>query len=301
MGSGAKRPVIADLLEVCLGALAGLIAILAIVTGHSVQPDPIRLAFLTLFVLFSSRFVVRLDRGSLRLTMVATAASALLLSPPWAALLGAIAGLTWIGHAPPARRSVGLGASIFWACSGSAIQTFASPEPGSVRAIGIATVVVIWMILLNWIHTPIAIWLITGEDPRAVFRRAWGRSFLNTFGYFGFGAILVASVLDGTPRGYLLASFVGILTVSLSQALASGRSAEALQTQVDDGLRHLAYRRALEGSVHNFRNELAVVKGNLEAVSDGRLSKLTRGRVSDASEALDNVLRRLDGFLRLEC
>jgi len=92
MGSWASRRVIAILLEVCLVGLAALISLSTFPAGQGSLPDPFRLGFLVVLVLLSSRFVVRLDRGSLRLTMIATAAAALTLTPPWAAVIGALAG-----------------------------------------------------------------------------------------------------------------------------------------------------------------------------------------------------------------
>src|SRR5205807_1158185 len=52
--------------------------------------------FCLLLVLFCSAFVVRLDRGYLRLTMIATQVSAMVLPAPLAGLMGLVAGLLWV-------------------------------------------------------------------------------------------------------------------------------------------------------------------------------------------------------------
>src|SRR5437016_357796 len=61
-----------------------------------VSGELIRASVLVGLVLFLGRFVVRLDRGSLRLTMIGTQAAAMLLFPPLAGFVGLVAGLSWI-------------------------------------------------------------------------------------------------------------------------------------------------------------------------------------------------------------
>src|SRR5438270_11890793 len=69
--------------------LAGAAAMLA---GTPTVRDPAALIVKTLFclvlVLFCSAFVVRLDRGHLRLTMLVTQVSAMVLTVPLAVLIG---------------------------------------------------------------------------------------------------------------------------------------------------------------------------------------------------------------------
>src|SRR5438105_46280 len=97
-------------------ALAGGIAMLV---GYRTTKQPevalTEALFCLLLVLFCSAFFVRLDRGHLRLTMIATQVSAMVLPVPLAGFMGLVAGLLWLRHgSTPGHRYAGTGASIFW-------------------------------------------------------------------------------------------------------------------------------------------------------------------------------------------
>src|SRR6266513_180633 len=98
--SGDLRRFLLPSLELSLGLAGGL----AMLAGAAPVPVPeVRLsetAFLIGLVLFFGGFVVRLDRGQLRLTMIGTQAAAMILPPPLAGLVGLVAGASWFRHGP---------------------------------------------------------------------------------------------------------------------------------------------------------------------------------------------------------
>jgi signal transduction histidine kinase len=160
-------------------------------------------------------------------------------------------------------------------------------------AMGI-TLVAVSMTLANWFVNLIGIAVLTDEPIWRTVRTIFSRAFLAAFVYFALGAFLISSVLDGSPRGYLLAVVVGLLSVALTQMLLERRSREALEAQVADSHRHLGYSRALEGVVHGLRHQLAISKGYVEDVLEMRLGAQARARVLGAKASTDSALQTLD-------
>jgi len=280
-------------MELVLGLLA-IVVPAFLPAGYMIDREEARrVVFLVVLTLLLGQFVVRLEVGSLRLTMIGTVAAALVLPPGWAMLVGAISALSWLPHAPRRHWYAGLGATMFWVSSAACLRVVSAKWVAGIDGVVAPIIVVSTITLLNWVHTPVGHWLAGGNAPVGVLQKALTRSFMAAFVYFSLAGILVATVLDGTVRGYALATIVGVLSVALTETLKAQQTQLALQTHVNDGLRHIAYTRALEGSVHNFRNSLAVAKGRLEDLSEGHQEQPLRGLIDSAQQALDEVLDSL--------
>ena len=291
--ASAAKPYVIPGLELALGT-GGCLAIWA---GSHARAEPsvelAEAAFLVILVIFFGRFVVRLDRGHLRLTMIATQAAAMILAPPAAGLVGLIAGISWFRQGPPGYRYLGAGATIFWTVTASLLRVRLGSTSWWGAALGLVLVAV-WMTLMNWGLTILGLSLLTDEPGTQIARKAFSRAFVAAFLYFSLAAILIANVMDGSPRGYLLAVVVGLLSVTLTETLAERRSRAALEAQVADNQRHVGYSRALEGVVHTLRHQLAISKGYLEDVLEARLSPLSRSRAEAAKSSTDVALVMLD-------
>ena len=248
--------------------------------------------FLTVLVIFLGLFIVRLRRGYLRLSLTGTQAAAMLLPPRLALVVGVISVATWIGR-PGVRRFKQTGAPIFWITAGSAIS-WSMRLRGGVLADVSPVAVVASVTLMNWVLTSISAELAYSEKALTVFRVSFDRSFVGAFAYFALGAILIANLVDGSVRGYVLASIFAILSVVLTETIRERNARIALEAQIADTQRHLAYTRAAEGMIHNLRNHLAVAKAYLEdllaqasppaAQADG-----AKGAVDDALHSLGRL------------
>jgi len=250
--------------------------------------------FCLLLVLFCSAFVVRLDRGYLRLTMIATQVSAMVLPAPLAGLMGLVAGLLWIRHgSTPGLRYFGTSAGIFWTVSGAVVRIWVGSGSPVRETVGFV-LAALSMTVVNWILTLLELSVLGGERATAIARRAFSKSFFAAFLYFALAAILMANLMDGSPRGYLLAAVVALLSVTLTETIAGRRSRSALEAHVADSQRYLGYSRALEGVVHSLRHQLAITKGYVEDVLESRLQSATRARVESAKASTNAALAMLD-------
>jgi two-component system NtrC family sensor kinase len=150
------------------------------------------------------------------------------------------------------------------------------------------------MTLANWSINLVGLSLLTDEPVKQTVRATFSRAFVAAFLYFSLAAILIANVMDGSPRGYLLAAVVGLLSVTLTETLAERRSRAALEAQVADNQRHVGYSRALEGVIHSLRHQLAISKGYLEDVLEARLPTQPRNRAQSAKSSTEVALQMLD-------
>ena len=250
-------------------------------------------ALLVGLVIFFGWFVVRLDRGHLRLTMIATQAAAMVLAPPAAGLVGLIAGVSWFRQGPTGYRYLGAGATIFWTATASLIRVSLGSASWWEASLGLV-VVALWMTVMNWLLTLLGLSILTQEPAKQIAQKAFSRAFVAAFLYFSLAAILIANVMDGSPRGYLLALVVGLLSVTLTETLAERRSRTALEAQLADNQRHVGYSRALEGVIHSLRHQLAISKGYLEDLLEARLSTQPRIRAQAAKSSTDVALQMLE-------
>jgi len=249
--------------------------------------------FLTVLVLFFGRFVVRLPKGYLRLTMIGGQATALVLPPRLALLVGIVSVLTWLRYTHHNSRFTQTGSPLAWVTVGSALHWIMQLRGGVIADIS-PLFVVVSMTAMNWLLTSVYFRLIEEESFGRVIANILNRNFIGAFVYFALGAILIANLIDGSLRGYVLATIVAILSVVLTETIRERQTRVALEAQIADTQRHLAYTRAAEGMIHNLRNHLAVAKAYLEdllaqasppaAQADG-----AKGAVDDALHSLGRL------------
>jgi signal transduction histidine kinase len=121
-------------------------------------------------------------------------------------------------------------------------------------------------------------------------------SFYAAFAYYGLAALLLSYVLDGSLRGYLLATIVCVLALALTDTIAGRRVRQVLESELSDADRHLFHSRAVEGVVHNLRNHIATAVAYLKDIEPHRLDPVDRESVSTATAAANDavtVLRSL--------
>jgi signal transduction histidine kinase len=293
VGSRARLTYLFPWIELALGLVGAVAILLGPSSSVSAEIQLEEAGFLALMSLGLGVFVVRLDRGYLRLVMIATQSAAMLLGPPLAGLVGLVAGLSWVRHGPRGHRYAGVGATVFWTSGAAALRLEVGSGSTLKAAMGLA-LVALSMTLANWLVNLIGLAVLTDEPIQKTVRAIFSRSFLAAFVYFALAATLISSVMDGSVRGYLLAVVVALLSVTLTETLAERRSRETLEAQVADSQRHLGYSRALEGVVHSLRHQLAISKGYVEDVLEMRLGAQARGRALGAKASTDVALQMLD-------
>jgi signal transduction histidine kinase len=280
-------------LELSLG-IAGCLAMLAgAAPVANLEARLMETGFLVGLVLFLGWFVVRLDRGHLRLTMIGTQAAAMILPPPLAGLVGLVAGISWFRQGPQGHRYLGAGATIFWTSTACLIRVAIGSGSVVEASVGLVAVA-LWMTLMNWTLTLSGLSILTQEPVSSIARLAFSRTFFAAFLYFSLAAIVIANLMDGSLRGYIVSVVVAVLSVTLTETVAERRSREALEAQIADSQRHLGYSRAVEGVVHSLRHQLAITKGYVEDVLEMRLGSRARGRAIGAQAATDVALHMLD-------
>src|ERR1700694_2711775 len=225
--------------------------------------------------------------------MIGTKAAAMILPPPLAGLVGLVAGISWFRHGPLGHRYLGAGATIFWTSTASLIRV--SIGSGSVVEASAGLVAVaLWMTLMNWILTLAGLSILTREPARNIARLAFSRTFFAAFLNFSLAGTVIANLMDGSFRGYLVSGLLAVLSVTFTEIVAERRSREALEAQVADSQRYLSYSRALEGVVHSLRHQLAISKGYVEDVLEMRLGAQARSRALGAKASTDVALEMLD-------
>ena len=250
-------------------------------------------AFLSVLAVVLGLFVVRLERGYLRLAMIATQAAAMTLVPPLAGVVGLTAGLSWVKHGPKGHRYAGIGASVFWTAGAALVRLEIGTGTALQRLLAYA-VVALLMTLANWSVNLVGLALLTGEPIPKAMSAAFTRAFVAAFVYFSLAAVLIANMINGSLGGYLLASVVALLSVTLTETLDERRRRAALEAQVADSQRYLGYSRAMEGVAHSLRHQLAISKGYLEDVLEARLDSQPKDRALAAKASTDAALQILD-------
>ena len=280
-------------------ATVGLLGIVAYLAAQypdlSLTPArAVEILFVCLVTVFLSTYLVPIKFGSLRLAMIGAQTAGLLFSPAEAGLVGLVAGLTRLRLGPQGGRYFGIVAPVLWTAAGSVLRVTVLRRTGN-DLLALSTVP-ITVTLLNWGLTGLEFRLITGESILLVLRRNFDWSWAAAFGYFALCAILIAGVLDGTPKGYLLASIAAYLSTTLTVSIRERRRRLALEVHVRDNERYLAYVRAAEGLVHRLRNEAALSKGYLEEILASRAQQSTHRRATAAKGSVDSVLDALNGL-----
>jgi len=233
---------------------------------------------------------VRLEHGHLSLSAIACVAAAMLLTPPQAAFVG-----LGMGFATKSRdltlRSTHVIAVTLYVALAAAISRL---TPATILSgAGSASTAAIAYIALNLGITGLLLNALTAEPVLAIWRRTATRTFIAAFAYFGLAGVLVASVLDGSPRGYFLTVVIAILAIALTDTIGGRRIRTVLEAEVSVAERHTMFSRAAEGVVHNIRNNLAVVQGYLQELRHSELKPDDQETVAMALTATNDVLNVL--------
>jgi len=236
---------------------------------------------------------VRIDRGRLTLTAIVVGASAILLNPLDATLVGLTACVAERRRGPWSILANGaLYASV--ACIGSLVAL--ELRGGTDVSLWSRIVVIVAVTLGNWGLVAVAYSLRTGEAIASIVRHNFTASFYAAFAYYGLAALLLSYVLDGSPTGYLLATIVCVLALALTDTIAGRRVRRVLESELSDADRHLFHSRAVEGVVHNLRNHVATAVGYLKEIEPRRLDPVDRESLETATAAATDavtVLRSL--------
>lgn len=279
-------------------AYAGLVAVFVVALVLVTYPydvahqDPITtIAFLMAAAAALNLASVRLDRGRLTLSGLAIGATAILLNPLDAALVGLAISLgsrgPWLTFA---------NASTYAAIASIGATVAMQFHAGGSLALGARLVVLGTVNLATLSLVALGLSVRMGESMASIIRHNLSPSFYVAFAYFGLAALLISYVLDGSPLGYLLATIVCILALALTDTIAGRRVRRVLESELSDADRHLFHSRAVEGVVHNLRNHVATAVGYLKEIDPRRLDPVDRESIETATAAANDavtVLRSL--------
>lgn len=258
------------------------------------RPDRvIEVLYLMASVVVLSAANVRIDRGRLTLSGLVVGASAILLNPVDASLVGLSLSLTMArrGRWPLVANAITAAA---YAAFGAWIAAMLRKGPSFPIEGRMTTLVA--MHLCGWIIVSVGLSIRTGESIPSIVRQNFTPSFYLAFGYFALASLLISYVLDGTPLGYLLATIVCVLALALTDTIAGRRVRRVLESELSDADRHVFHTRAVEGVVHNLRNHMATAVGYLKEVDPRRLDPVDRESIETATAAANDavtVLRTL--------
>lgn len=236
---------------------------------------------------------IELPRGYLTLAAISLNAGALVLNPRYAAIVGVVAGLsTGLLH----RRFVSVRLL-------QVVTVTTGPICASVTRVHANTVGNTWiaygLALAVATSAPILLTGVVGsvvgpESLLAILRRNLSRHWVGAFVYFGLASVVIGQLLDGSVRGYALATLVALLALALSDSVAGRQIRLRLQAQLTDAERIVAYSRVVEGTIHNLRNHLGAASGHLDEIATPTMSALDSRHVVVATAALDDAIELLD-------
>lgn len=253
-----------------------------------------KMAFLVILTTLMSFWVIRQERGYIKLSSIGTMAAAMLLPAPLALAVGATSGLASIRTRPFGIRYLRLALPMLWTTVACCLRVeWDSQTAHQLEFVG-QVAVVATVTLLNWVMTGLALSLSQTESLGSVWRKTFSLFWVEQFGLLGVAALLVAGAMDGSPRGYGAAVLLGILSMALGESASEYRRRTLLEGHLSDTTRHLAYQRAADGLVHNMRNHLAAASGYIQEVAMSRQSAVNRRSLQIALSACRDGLVALD-------
>ena len=276
-----------------IAVIAISVALVDFLTRGQVVSHPdqiIEVLFLTIAVVLLSAVDVRLERGRLNPTALIIGASAILLNPLDATLVGLASGLAQVRRRP---RDITANA-----VSCAAYASFGSAVAGQLRVGGTLSLqgralVVGVMTLSCWLIVLGGLSVRNSEPIASIVKHNFTPSFYLAFGYFALAALLISYVLDGSPLGYFLAAIVCVLALALTDTISGRRVRRVLESELSDADRHLFHSRAVEGVVHNLRNHMANAVGYLKEVDPRRLDPVDRDSIETATAAANDAVEVL--------
>jgi signal transduction histidine kinase len=240
---------------------------------------------------------VQLERGYLSLSAIGMESALLLLSPlsvMATAIVGSIVGfLAYMRNGSPSvlnNLATTAAAASLTLCVRTGLEHL-----GSWSWLQVAGVVGTYT-LMNWTLPALGLHSRTGESVISIWRQNFTFAWVAAFVYFGLAAVLIAQLLDGSVRGYVLALVVGVLALALTDTLAGRRTQSILSAQLTDADRYLVYSRAVEGVVHNLRNHVAVVRSALLEMNSSGLPASQPEAFEAARSAAEDAAGTLRGL-----
>ncbi len=278
-------------------ALVGLsivaLDLLSIPEAQSHSDSLVLVLFLITAEVVLGRASVALDRGRLTLSALSIGPAALLLNPIDATLVGVALGLTVANRGSWRILTNGILSGAYAGVAALiALHLFGGPDLS--LAARVFVLVVLW--LFSWILLVIGFWIYTGESIKSIVRHNFTPAFYAAFGYFTLGSLLISYLLDGSLRGYLLATIVWVLAFALTDTIAGRRVRRVLESELSDADRHLFHSRAVEGVVHNLRNHMATAVGYLKEIDTNRLDPVDRDAVQTAKLAANDAVTVLQSL-----
>lgn len=246
-----------------------------------------RTLFLTIGAILLSVPEVRIDRGSLTLTGIASGTAAVLLNPLDATIVGLASsiGLARRGPRPMVVNGI-ISATV--SCVGSVVAS--QFYTGGTLPLGPRLLALAAASVANWLTVAFALSIRAGESPGSVVRHNFTPTFYFAFGYFAFAALLLSYVLDRSAVGYLLATIVCVLALAFTDTIAGRRVRRVLESELSDADRHLFHSRAVEGVVHNLRNHMANAVGYLREIDLRRVDPVDRESLEIATAAANDAV-----------
>ena len=278
------------------GFMAAGVVVLNVAEGDYTlhHPDPVvEVLYLMVSVLVLSFIEVRIERGRLSLSGLAVGATAVLLNPLNATLVG-LAIAFGFGRRGLWRIFGNAVVTATFACVGSAVASILRISHG--LSLDRRLLVLVILNAGNLAAVALGLSIRTGEPIRSIVRHNFTGYFYLAFGYFVLAALVISYLLDGTLLGYFLATIVCILALALTDTIAGRRVRRVLESELSDADRHLFHSRAVEGVVHNLRNHVATAVGYLKEIDPRRLDPVDRDAVETATAAANDavtVLRTL--------
>lgn len=270
-------------------------ALVALTYSYDVShQDPIaKLAFLMVAAAVLSFASVRVDRGHLSLLGLVIGATAILLNPLDAALVGLAMVVSQV------RRPlwhVLTNASVYAAIAALGALVASRLGQGAPLSLEARLAVLLVTNVAAIALVAFGLSLRSGESISSILRHNFSLSFYLAFAYFALGALLISYVLDGSPLGYFLATVVCVLALALTDTISGRRVRRVLESELSDADRHLFHSRAVEGVIHNLRNHVANAAGYLKEIDPRRLDPVDRQSIETAAAAANDavtVLRSL--------
>jgi signal transduction histidine kinase len=270
-----------------LGVVALLVNLRLWTYDEAHADDLLRVVFLCVAAPLLNIPQVRIEQGRISLVGIVNQASALLLNPLDASLVGLASSISTL------RRGAFplLANAVFSACinlvGSSVALEFRSDHVLPLYARFVAVAV---CSLTNLVLVVIAFRLTLGEPLKSISTRTWNAPFYVAFGYSSLAAILISYVMDGSLLGYALATIVFGLALALTDTIAGRRVRRVLESELSDADRHLFHSRAVEGVVHNLRNHMATAVGYLKEIDARRLDPVDRDAVETAAAAANDAV-----------
>src|ERR1700674_2369996 len=254
----------------------------------SKHPDQVaEVAFLVGAIAVLSLGEVRLDQGRLNLSGVVVGATAILLNPLNATIVGLAIAIprpsrgVWriIGNAVITAAIACLGAFVASQLRGSAELSLGA----RVLVLGIVSAAGLMLVALGFS-------IRAGEPMSRIVRHNFSQSLYLAYAYFALASLLISYVLDGSLRGYVLATIVCVLALALTDTIAGRRVRRVLESELSDADRHLFHSRAVEGVVHNLRNHIATAAGYMKEIDPRRLDPIDRESMETARAATNDAV-----------